>query len=171
MYITLCDITGVNLFIVPIVPPDVDIKTGGENETLKTAKGNIRLVGEKTLKTVAWSSIFPVNKNYSFVAVGSRSNGYDYTDFLDNACSAKIPIRIVITTVNKRTLCNMLATVDDGFSWTVDTAGDIKYSINLTEFPQDKWDYINGSPTLKQYLKTITVQSVAKKALAKFGLI
>ena len=65
----------------------------------------------------------------------------------------------------------MLATVDDGFSWSVDTAGDLKYSISLTEFPQDKWDYINGSPTLKQYLSTIAIQSVAKKALSKVGLI
>ncbi len=171
MYITLSDISGLNIFVVPIVPPDVDIKTGGENETLKTAKGNIRLVGEKTLKTVSWSSIFPVNKKYGFITVGARTNGYDYTGFLDNACSAKIPIRIVITTNNKRTLCNMLATVDDGFTWSIDTAGDIKYSITLTEFPQEKWDYINGSPTLKQYLSAFAIQSVARKALAKVGLI
>jgi len=161
MFITLSDITGANIYIVPIVPPDVSINMGGENETMKTTKGNIRLVGERRLKTVSWSSIFPVNKKYGFVAVGARTNGYDYTEFLDNACSAKIPVRVILTTINKRTICNMLATVDDGFSWSVDTAGDIKYSITLTEFPQDKWDYMNGSPTLKQYLKTFAVQSVA----------
>ena len=171
MYITLSDIKGSNLFVVPIVPPDVDFKDGGENETLKTVKGNVRLVGERTLKIVSWSSIFPVNKNYGFVAVGSRSNGYDYVNFLDDACVAKIPIRVIITTLNKRPICNMLATVDDGFSWSVDTAGDIKYTISLTEFPQDKWDYVNGSPTLKQYLSAFAVQSISKKALSKVGLI
>ena len=66
MYITLSDIQGKNLYIVPIVPPDVDFKDGGENDTLKTVKGNIRLIGEKGLKSVSWSSIFPVNKNYGF---------------------------------------------------------------------------------------------------------
>lgn len=171
MYITLSDINGTNLFIVPIVPPDVSIKTGGENETLKTTKGNIRLVGDPTLKTISWSSIFPVYKKYGFVAIGARSNGYDYADFLDNACRAKIPIRIIITTLRKRPIVNMLATVDDGFSWSVDTAGDIKYSITLTEFPQDKWDYVNGSPTLKQYMQTFAIQSIARKALSKVGLI
>jgi hypothetical protein len=171
MFITLSDIQGTNLYIVPIVPPDVDFKDGGENETLKTVKGNIRLIGEKGLKTVSWSSIFPVNKNYGFVAVGSRINGYDYVNFLQDAINAKIPIRVIITTLQKRPICNMLATIDDGFSWSVDTAGDLKYSISLTEFPQDKWDYVNGSPTLKQYLKAFAVQSVAKKALSKVGLI
>ena len=67
MYITLSDINGTNLFIVPIVPPDVDFKDGGENDTTKTVKGNIRLIGKKGLKTVAWSSIFPVFKNYGWV--------------------------------------------------------------------------------------------------------
>jgi hypothetical protein len=171
MFITLSDIQGTNLYIVPIVPPDVDFKDGGENETLKTVKGNIRLIGEKGLKTVSWSSIFPVNKNYGFVAVGSRINGYDYVNFLQDAINAKIPIRVIITTLQKRPICNMLATIDDGFLWSVDTAGDLKYSISLTEFPQDKWDYVNGSPTLKQYLKAFAVQSVAKKALSKVGLI
>ena len=171
MFITLSDIKGTNLFVIPIVPPDVDFKDGGENDTLKTVKGNIRLIGEKSLKTVSWSSIFPVNKNYGFVAYGARINGYDYVNFLQEAVKAKTPIRVIITSLTKRPICNMLATVDDGFSWAVDTAGDIKYSISLTEFPQDKWDYVNGSPTLKQYLKNFVVQSVAKKALSKVGLI
>lgn len=171
MFITLSNISGTNLFIIPIVPPDVDIKIGGENETLQTVKGNVRLVGEKSLTKVSWSSIFPVNKNYGFVTVGSRVNGYDYIDFLKDSINAKIPIRIIITTLRKRPICNMLATIDDGFSYTVDTAGDIKYSISLTEFPEKMWDYANGSITLKQYLKTFAIQSVAKKALAKVGLI
>lgn len=171
MYITLSNITGTNLFIVPIVPPDVDFKHGGENQTLQTVKGNVRLVGEKSLQTVGWSSIFPVYKNYGFVAIGARPNGYDYINFLQDAISAKVPIRIIITTLTKRPICNMLATVDDGFSWSIDTAGDIKYTISLTEFPEKAWDYVNGSPTLRQYSKTIAVQSVAKKGLAKVGLI
>ncbi len=171
MNIILGDIAGTNLFIVPVVPPDVDFKHGGENQTLQTVKGNIRLVGDKSLQTVGWSSIFPVYKNYSFVALGARLNGYDYIDFLEYSISAKVPIRIIATTLAKRPICNMLATIDDGFSWSVDTAGDIKYTISLTEFPEKAWDYVNGSPTLRQYLKTVAIQSVAKKALAKVGLI
>lgn len=171
MFITLSDISGTNLFVVPVVPPDLDFKNGGENETLQTVKGNIRLVGEKTLKTVSWSSFFPVLKNYGFVAVGSRVNGYDYINFLESAIEAKVPIRIIITTLSKRPICNMLATIDDGFSWSIDTAGDIRYSLSLTEFPEKAWDYINGSASLKQYLQTFAIQSVAKKALSKVGLI
>lgn len=171
MFITLSDIAGTNLLVVPVVPPDVEFKHGGENETLQTVKGNIRLVGEKSLLTVGWSSIFPVHKNYSFTAVGSRLNGYDYINFLEDSIRAKVPIRVIATTLKKRPICNTLMSIDDGFSWSVDTAGDIKYTLSLTEFPEKAWDYVNGSPTLRQYLKTIAVQSVAKKALAKVGLI
>ena len=102
MYITLSDITGGNLYIVPIVPPDVDFKEGGENDTLKTVKGNIRLVGDKTLTTVSWSSIFPVNKNYGFVAVGSRINGYDYVNFFFFFVTENTPIRVIIILVRLR---------------------------------------------------------------------
>lgn len=170
MFITFSDINGVNLFIVPIVPPDVSFGNSGENDTLKTAKGNIRLIGEKGLKTISWSSIFPVYKNYGFMEVGSRVNGWDYVNFLKDAIEAKIPIRVVVTNLSKKPILNMLATIDD-FPHEVDTAGDIKYSISLTEFPEKAWDYVNGSPTLRQYLKTVAIQSVAKKALAKVGLI
>lgn len=171
MFITLSDIAGTNFFIVPVVPPDVEFKHGGENQTLQTVKGNVRLVGEKSLQTVGWSSIFPVYKNYSFVTVGSRLNGYDYINFLQDAISTKVPIRIIITTLAKRPICNMLATIDDRFSWSIDTAGDIKYTISLTEFPEKAWDYVNASPTFRDYLKVNSIQSVAKKTLAKVGLI
>jgi hypothetical protein len=171
MFITLSDISGTNLYIVPVVPPDVDIQQGGQNDTLKTIKGNIRLVGEKGLTKVSWSSIFPVYKNYSWVAVGSRLNGYDYVNFIQDAIDAQVPIRIIITSLSKRPIVNMLATIDESFNASVDTAGDLKYSISLTEFPEKAWDYLNSSPTLRQYLQTIAVQSVAKKALAKVGLI
>lgn len=171
MFITLSDITGTDLYIVPIVPPDVDIQQGGQNDTLKTVKGNIRLIGEKGLTKVAWSSIFPVYKNYGFVAVGSRVNGHEYVNFLQDKIEAEVPIRIIVTSLSKRPIVNMLATIDDGFNASIDTAGDIKYSLSLTEFPDKAWDYLNSSPTLRQYLETIAVQSVAKKALAKVGLI
>lgn len=95
MFITLSNISGTSLYIIPIVPPDVSFKLGGDNQTLQTVKGNIRLVGEKTLKNVSWSSIFPVRKNYSFTALGSRNNGYDYVNFLEDALTAKVPIRII----------------------------------------------------------------------------
>lgn len=171
MFITLSNISGTSLYIIPIVPPDVSFKLGGDNQTLQTVKGNIRLVGEKTLKNVSWSSIFPVRKNYSFTALGSRNNGYDYVNFLEDALTAKVPIRIIATTLRKRPICNMLATVDDGFQWEVDTAGDIRYSLSLTEFPEKKWDFVNGSVGLAQYLTTIAVQSASKKALSNCGLL
>lgn len=171
MYITLSDISGTGLYIVPIVPPDVNFGNGGENETFQTVKGNIRLIGDKKLRTVSWSSIFPVFKDYSFIEIGSRVNGYDYINFLQGAVDAKIPIRIIATTLSKRPICNMLVTVDDAFSWSVDTAGDIKYSISLTEFPEKAWNYANGSAKLKQYMQSFAIQSVAKQALSSFGLI
>lgn len=171
MYITLSDITGGNLFVIPIVPPDVSISEGGQNDTVNTIKGDIRLVGDKSLTEVSWSSIFPVLKEYSFCEIGSLPNGHDYISFIQTAIKSKVPIRIIITTIKKRPIVNMLATIDDGFSYSIDKAGDIQYSIKLTEFPADAWDYVNASPNMRKFLTSLTVQSVARKALSKVGLI
>lgn len=171
MFITLCDITGGNIYPIPIVPPDTSIEEGGQNETVKTVQGDIRLTGNKVLTTVSWSSIFPVNKNYKFVSVGSFPNGYSYVNFILSAIEAKIPIRVVITTLQKRPILNKLMTIDEGFSYQLDKAGDIKYSIKLTEFPSDKWDFMNASPKMRAYLSTLAFQSVAKQALSKVGLL
>lgn len=171
MYITISDITGGNLYVIPIVPDNISINKGGQNETLNTVKGDIRLVGDKSLTEISWSSLFPVYKDYGFVAIGSYPNGYDYVDFIQNCIESKVPVRIVITSAKKRSIVNMLATIDEGFAYEVDKAGDIKYSIKLTEFPSDNWDYINASPNLANFLKSMAFQSVAKKALAKVGLI
>lgn len=171
MFITLSDISGGNLYVIPIVPPDTSIEEGGQNETVKTVQGDIRLTGDKALTTVAWSSIFPVNKNYSFTAIGSLPNGYSYVSFIKSAIEAKIPIRVVITTLQKRPILNKLMTIDEGFSYQLDKAGDIKYSIKLTEFPSDKWDFMNATPKMRKLLSTLAVQSVAKQALSKVGLL
>lgn len=171
MNITISDISGDNVYVIPIVPANISTKKGGQNETLNTVKGDIRLVGDKALTEISWSSVFPVYKDYGFVAVGSLSNGYDYIDFINNAIESKVPVRLVMTSLKKRSIVNMLATIDEGFSYEVDKAGDIVYSIKLTEFPADAWDFVNASPNLAKYLKTLAFQSVAKKALSKVGLI
>lgn len=171
MNITLSDITGSSLYIVPIVPPDVTISIGGQNETMNTVKGDIRLVGNESLTGISWSSIFPVYKDYRFCAVGSLPNGFEYVEFLKSSIKAKMPIRIIVTSLKKRPIVNILATVDEGFDYRIDKAGDIAYSIKLTEFPSDVWDFANASPNMRKFLSSLTVQSVARKALSKVGLI
>lgn len=171
MFITLSDIAGKKLYVIPVVPPDVSIKFGGQNETLNTVKGDIRLVGDVSLREVSWSSIFPVNKKYSFVATGSLLDGHEYINFIETTIKAKLPARVIITSKDKRSISNKLMTIDDGFGYEINKASDIKYSIKLTEFPTDDWDYVNSSPEAQKYLSTLVANSVARKALELNGLI
>lgn len=138
MNITLTDITGTIHYVIPIVPTSsIDINNAAGNNNLDTIHGQIRIMGNRALRTVEWSSQFPVNKNYSFVADGSRSDGWEYVDFLNLALET--PIRIVITNDDKKTILNMLATVDS-FNYHTDSAEDIVYKIKLTEFRYDIWN-------------------------------
>ena len=176
MYITLTDLAGSFQYVIPVVPTNVRIKIGAENETMTTLSGLIRLIGSKKLTGISWSSFFPVNKSYSFADPNSLEDGWDYVTFIETMCKYEIPIRIIVTEdkdkigFSKRSVLNTLISIDD-FEYSTDKVGDIEYSITLTEFPDSIWDYLNTSITAKKYFSELTLQSVARKALQKLGLI
>lgn len=170
MNITMADILGSMVYILPHVPNDIEFSRDSGNETVETLSGNIRIVGENGLKAVSWAGIFPVNKSYSWQKLGSLADGYEYIKFLENMKKNKMPIRVVITDKNFRTLNNELMSIDT-FSYKKDRAGDYTYSISLTEFPKDKWEFLNTQIANKTTYSSLVVQSVAKKLLKKFRLL
>ena len=169
MNITFANITGTQTLIIPVVPPDgVEINIGANNETQETVNGNIRLTGSTNLTDISWSSFFPVNKNYPFCAPGYDTNGYTYIDFIESALEYEVPIRVVVTNTEKYSIINKLFTIDS-FKYTHDKVGDIKYSISLTEFNRDIWEYLNSSIKAQSYALTRGIYSSSD--LGKYGLI
>ena len=170
MNIILTDISGLSVFVVPIVPVETLINSNGEAETINTTEGRFRIIDNEDLKNIYWSSFFPVNKNYVFIKKGSKANGYLYVSFLELMKKYKLPIRVIYTTNKKIPLLNMLASID-AFSFKIDKVGDIQYSISLTEFPEKITEFICREKEILKYIKNLNIKSEAKNLLQKYGLL
>lgn len=170
MNITISDIRGDEVFILPHVPSEIEYPTESNNETLETLSGNIRIVGDEGLQSVSWSGIFPLNRRYKWAKVGSLLNGYNYIKFIESMKKKRVPVRVVITDNTFRTIFNSLVSIDS-FNYKKDKALDISYQISVTEFPASKWDYLNSALENNVLYAGLVAKSVAKKNLQQYGLI
>lgn len=170
MNITVSDITGKLVYILPHVPAEIEYSSESDNETMETLGGKIRIVGEDGLLQVGWTAILPVFKNYSWQKIGSLTDGYDYIKFFNSMKKNKLPIRVVITDNTFRSLLNKLMSIDS-FKYKKDRARDFTYDIQLTEFSDDKWEFLNTILQTKSYMVELANKSAAKKNLKKFGLL
>lgn len=170
MNITITDIKGELLYILPHVPAEIEHGGESNNETMETLSGPIRIIGEEGLRQVSWTAILPVFKSYSWQKIGSLANGYDYVKFFETMKKNRLPIRLVITDSMFKTLINSLMSIDS-FTYKKDKARDYTYSISLTEYPEDKWEFLNDQLKNKSYYAELADRSEAKKALKKFGLL
>lgn len=114
---------------LPVPPPEFTVtkpRTNGVFETVNS--GQLNLIGNEQLKTISWSSFFPI-RDYPFLRDRSdTAYGYLYT--LDSWYKQKLPMRLIIT----GTSINMACTIED-FQYTIKTDGDMWYSITLSEVP------------------------------------
>lgn len=80
MKITFADMDGLLTLVVPFVQPPVKFGQTNKHEVFETLKfGDIVLLGGKGLRTVEWSSFFPVNNLfYNFTEYDSLSDGKEY---------------------------------------------------------------------------------------------
>ena len=114
---------------LPVLPSEFSVAKPEANETFETVyHGDLKLIGRPGLKTISWSSFFPI-RDYPFLRDRSDTAfGYLYT--IDTWIKKKLPIRLIITD----TPINMACCVDD-FSYTIGKSGDMNYSITLSEVP------------------------------------
>lgn len=175
MYVIFTDITGDLLYILPVIPSEIKIKTGASNETIDTLSGFVRLIGAKNLKEISWKCFFPVNKAYPFQIISSTLNGWTYVNFFEQAEKDELPVRLIITATKKsgilkRTVINTLVSIDN-FEYTTDKVGDINYSLSMTEFPSDKWNYINSKLKNSHSVLNNNEQDNAARRLKENGLV
>lgn len=132
MNITLSDINGDQVLVIPIVPPDIPLENPTKNTVFETLNGDINIIGIKGLREFGWESFFP-NREYSFAKAGSDVNAFVYIDFLNDCLDRGLPIRIIVTTDNKTTFLNMLASIEV-WKYDIDAVEDIGYVLGLKEF-------------------------------------
>lgn len=82
----------------------------------------------------------------------------------------RLPVRVIITDRLFKTHLNDLMSIDS-FTYKKDRAGDYTYTISLTEFPTDKWEFLNDQIQNLSYYAELVKKSESKKALKKYGLI
>lgn len=170
MNIILTDLANITVYLIPVVPAGTKISALGANSTQNTLSGKIRVLDNPSLRTIAWTSFFPVNKNYNFVSSKTFPNGWVYVDFIETMRKLKLPIRIIGTSAKKILMFNFLATIDE-FSYGVDKTGDINYSILLTEFPEGFFDFVNREKQVFKYIENYITNSGQLSVLKKAGLM
>ena len=122
------------ILIFPVVPKgEIEISNPQENQQISTINaGALNLIGPMGLRKFSIASIFPVN-DYPWVKRGSK-NGWEYVDFFDRWRKARVPIRIVVSKKDGSEFLNMPCSIDN-FTYSEMKSGDIKYTLELTEFP------------------------------------
>lgn len=118
--------------VIPIVPPGIAISDPQDSEEFNGLSRNLTIVGNKGIRSFQLESFFP-NKSYPFAAYGSSTDGFQYLDFFERGRKSKVPFRVVITSEG-REVANM-ACIIPSFSWNLDKAGDISYSMEVKEYP------------------------------------
>ena len=124
---------GQEIFVMPIVPPDIPIIQAVKSEVFDSVnRGEFKLIGSKGLVMISIDSFFP-NKEYPFIKKGSLSDGWQYVSFFERWMDLEAPIRIIITTKAGVEVKN-LAVAIEYFNYSIDKIGDIQYSLELSEY-------------------------------------
>lgn len=150
-------------YILPVVPENNPFARITDVKNYKGLTADYNISTHRNLRSFEWSSIFPVNKGYSWQHFGSNMNGYDYVDFLNDRQGRELPFRLIAYERNSatRTVANIagnvanqtisiqnilstpIRTFFDGFvvvkkfEYISDKVRDIKYTLSLEEFNTD----------------------------------
>ena len=112
----------------PVLPSAFTVTKPQKNDTFETiSQGELKLIGLTGLKSISFSSFFPV-RDYPFLRDRSDT-GFGYVYTIDTWIARRVPMRLIITD----TPINM-AVVIDSFEYTVKSDGDLAYTINFSEF-------------------------------------
>ena len=139
------DNPAVDLLTIPVMPPEFRVqKPQGGQEFETVTAGTLNLIGTPKLKSISWSSFFPV-RDYAFLRDRTRK-GFEYVYMIDLWILQKLPIRLIID----GTPINMAVSVSD-FNYHIGTTGDLEYDITLKECPLPDTPDLGDELTVAQY--------------------
>lgn len=117
---------------LPVPLEEYSVDSPFANQKVNGLKQNLNMIGLRDLKTVDFSSFFPI-REYPFLQNRSLW-GMEYIDILERWRDRRIPVRLIIVDNKKKKTINMAVTIDN-FEWDVRQDGNINYSMSFTEFP------------------------------------
>jgi len=118
------------VMLLPVSPAEYKITSPWKNEQMEGLQQAINVIGLKGLQSVEFSSFFPV-QDYPFL-LNRKLWGMDYVEKIESWRAKRIPIRLVISEKEKKSI-NLPVTLND-FEWNVKTDGDIYYTMKWMEF-------------------------------------
>lgn len=122
------------VFTLPHVPVDFPLPQPEQhNETYTGLSYDYRRIGTLGLRSLSWSSFFPVGKRYSWMPAEALEDGWAYVSFFERWRDRKVPFRVIVLDSGGVCRLNMPCTVDT-FEPSVRRNGDIAYTISITEY-------------------------------------
>lgn len=118
-----------DVLVIPIPPSEMEIGFPHNNINIDTADGStLKILGNPSLKSVAFSSWVPVTRAYSFM----QSNVYAprLKEFFVKYKREKKPVRLVLTYSNGYELHNELYAIEE-FNFGYNRTGDMTYTLKL----------------------------------------
>ena len=155
-------------FSIPYVPEGTSISlTDDANATKDTINGRLRVMGNKALRKLSWKSFFPVKNTTNFKPYSAHLNGYAYVIFLETMRKLEFPVRVIGLSNQGVPIFNFLASIDK-FTWGMDRSDNINYEIELTEFPERFWKFIDRDISVA---KNIGREFAKNQQLKRLGLL
>ncbi|EON70454.1 hypothetical protein [Lysinibacillus sphaericus] len=115
----------------PIIPVELEVSFPHNNQVVSTINGgDINLIGQAGLKSLTFSSWFPI-REYSFVK--SKVLAPEAKEYFVKWKRQRKPIRVVITSKGGWEIHNELYTIEE-FNFGYDRVGDMTYTLKLTQF-------------------------------------
>ena len=111
-----------------------DMNSPQDNDTFEAVTGDINVIGAPKLRTLSFSSIFPVNKNYPFIrAQASYKNGWEYVNWIEKYRRYSVVFRLMFVETFGAVKLDMLCTIDN-FVYHQEKNNDIKFQIDFREY-------------------------------------
>ncbi len=174
----------VKTLILPIVPNGIKLPSSVNIESYEAIEKPYSLPDYKKLEKITWSSFLPHQKSYGFIHKGSSINAYEYVEFLTERQKNKLPFRLLVYDYPK----NLISVAEDifnkrlkilydgfvlveNFEYSVDTVGDLKYTIGLNEFNAEIVTPQSYKDDVKSIMTSGIVNEISRYALQLAGLV
>lgn len=127
--------------VFPIVPGDLpDLTSPQGNDTFASVTGDINVIGPPKLRTISFSSILPVHKNYPFIRSGATyKNGWEYINWIEQHRRMGEVFRLMFVETLGAVKLDLLCTVDS-FIYHQERNNDIKFQIDFREYKKPPVD-------------------------------
>jgi len=117
---------------LPVPPSEYYVPSPWNNQKTDGLQRTLNIIGLPGLRTVEIKSFFPI-RDYPFLQNRSMW-GQEYVDKIDAWRKLRIPIRLVISDPKVSMSVNMPVSIDE-FIPGVEQDGDIRFTMQMTEFP------------------------------------